>query len=283
MNTSASRIHTATADSSDISSEEFDSILRTLRRLRGFNLDVYKDKCIRRRIAVRMRACGVHTYGEYESLLERTPDEYERLRDALTINVTRFFRNVETWERLAAGFLPALWAPAAALRVWSAGCASGEEAYSLAILAAELAEARGRPQELDRVSIDATDIDRESLARAKAARYRAGALMETPAARRARYFLPDGDQYRVVEPIRRRVRVRALDLSREPPPERSYDLIVCRNVVIYFTETAKSELYRRFMEALRPGGILFLGATESIPNVRTVGLVPEVLTIYRRP
>ncbi|HEY6947348.1 MAG TPA: CheR family methyltransferase, partial [Gemmatimonadales bacterium] len=117
----------------------FRALARRISQGAGLALDAYKDKCIRRRIAVRMRACGVHTYGEYESLLERTPGEYERLRDALTINVTRFFRNVETWERLAAGFLPGLWTPAAAFRAWSAGCASGEEAYSLAILAAELA------------------------------------------------------------------------------------------------------------------------------------------------
>ena len=252
----------------------FRALARRISQGAGLALDAYKDKCIRRRIAVRMRACGVHTYGEYESLLERTPGEYERLRDALTINVTRFFRNVETWERLAAGFLPGLWAPGAAFRAWSAGCASGEEAYSLAILAAELAEARGRPQELERVSIDATDIDRESLARAKAARYRAEALMETPATHRARYFLPDGDRYRVAEPIRRRVRVRALDLSREPPPERAYDLIVCRNVVIYFDRAMQERLFLAFAETLRPGGGLVLGKVET-----RLGLARERLAL----
>ena len=262
----------------------FRALARRISQGAGLALDAYKDKCIRRRIAVRMRACGVHTYGEYESLLERTPGEYERLRDALTINVTRFFRNVETWERLAAGFLPGLWAPGTAFRAWSAGCASGEEAYSLAILAAELAEARGRPQESERVSIDATDIDREILARAKAARYRAEALMETPATHRARYFLPDGDQYRVVEPIRQRVRVRALDLSREPPPERAYDLIVCRNVVIYFDRAMQERLFLAFAEALRPGGVLVLGKVETLlgPARERLALVDPRERIFRR-
>src|SRR5262249_53687356 len=161
-------------------------------------IEAYKTKCIRRRIAVRMRACGVHTYADYQRLLDHSPAEYGRLRDALTINVTRFFRNVETWERLAAGFLPSLWDPAdAPLRIWSAGCASGEEAYSLAILAAELAVARGRPEVVERVHVDATDVDRDSLERAEKAQYRADALMETPAQLRERYFEPAGIDYRV--------------------------------------------------------------------------------------
>jgi chemotaxis protein methyltransferase CheR len=252
----------------------FKALARRISRGAGLALDAYKDKCIRRRIAVRMRACGVHTYAEYEAVLQRTPAEYERLRDALTINVTRFFRNVETWERLAAGFLPSLWGPTAQLRIWSAGCASGEEAYSLAIVAAELAEARGRPQALDRVTVDATDVDRESLARAETARYRAESLMETPTAVRSRYFEADGDQYRVVERIRRRVRVRPLDLSREAPPERSYDLIVCRNVVIYFDRPMQERLFLTFAETLRPEGILVLGKVETL-----LGLARERLTL----
>ncbi len=269
---------------SGVDEAAFRALARRISKGAGLALDAYKDKCIRRRIAVRMRACGVHTYAEYETVLEQMPGEYDRLRDALTINVTRFFRNVETWERLAAGFLPAIWTPTGALRIWSAGCASGEEAYSLAILAAELAEARGRPQALERVSIDATDIDRESLARAEAARYRVEALMETPAALRARYFEPDGDGYRVVEGIRRRVRVRALDLSREPPPAPPYDLIVCRNVVIYFDRAMQERLFLSFAETLRPSGILVLGKVETLlgPARERLTLVDARERIFRR-
>ena len=252
----------------------------------GLAIEGYKAKCIRRRIAVRMRACGVHTYGDYQRLLDRTPAEYDRLRDALTINVTRFFRNVETWERLAAGFLPDLWQPpGGTLRIWSAGCASGEEAYSLAIVASELAAARGQPEALERVQVDATDVDRESLRRAEAAQYRAEALLETPGPLRERYFEPVGEEYRVVERIRRCVRVRPLDLSRATPPPRSYDLIVCRNVVIYFERPMQERLFLAFVEALRPGGLLVLGKVETL-----FGGARERLTlldarerIYRRP
>ena len=105
----------------------FEALTRAISCAAGLSLDAYKDKCLRRRIAVRMRACGVQTYEEYQALLARTPDEYERLKDAITINVTRFFRNAETWVRLASDHLPGLLARVpGTVRVWSAGCSSGE-------------------------------------------------------------------------------------------------------------------------------------------------------------
>jgi chemotaxis methyl-accepting protein methylase len=264
----------------------FESLARRISEGGGLAIGAYNTKCIRRRIAVRMRACGVHTYADYQHLLDHNPAEYEHLRDALTINVTRFFRNVETWERLAAGFLPPLWdPPSGALRIWSAGCSSGEEAYSLAILAAELAEARGHPEALERVQVDATDVDRESLRRAEAGQYRAEALMETPIALRARYFEPSGEEYQVVSRIRRQVRVRPLDLTQEQPAARAYDLIVCRNVVIYFDRAMQERLFGQFVQALRPEGLLVLGKVETL-----FGAAREQLTlldarerIYRRP
>jgi len=263
----------------------FESLARRISEGAGLAIHAYKTKCIRRRIAVRMRACGVHTYGEYQALLDRNPAEYDRLRDTLTINVTRFFRNVETWDRLATGFLPDLWKPAGGLRIWSAGCASGEEPYSLAILAAELAESRGDPAALERVQVHATDIDRESLRRATAAHYRPEALLETPGPLRERYFEQIGSDYRVVERIRRQVHVRALDLSREAPLVKSYDLIVCRNVVIYFERPMQERLFQTFVESLRPGGLLLLGKVETLfGGARDrLTLLDARERIYRRP
>jgi chemotaxis methyl-accepting protein methylase len=263
----------------------FEALARRISQGAGLAIEAYKTKCIRRRIAVRMRACGVHTYGEYHALLDRNPAEYDRLRDALTINVTRFFRNAETWERLATGFLPDLWSPSKSLRIWSAGCASGEEAYSLVMLAAELAERRGDPAALERVRVDATDIDRESLQRAAVARYRAEALLETPGPLRERYFEPIGSEYRVIERIRHRVDVRAFDLSRETHPAGSYDLIVCRNVVIYFERPMQERLFHSFVETLRPGGLLLLGKVETLfGGARDrFALLDARERIYRRP
>ncbi len=185
---------------------DFAALSREITKTSGFALDAYKDKCIRRRIAVRMRACGVHTYEDYRMLLKRSPNEYERLRDALTINVTRFYRNAETWNLLRRDVLPALFdRRRGEVRVWSAGCSSGEEPYTLAVLAADHLDRAGRGDELSRLTIDATDIDRISLDRAQAAAYRSEGLTEMPDDLVRPYFEPAGDERRVIDRVRRRV------------------------------------------------------------------------------
>jgi len=231
----------------------------------GLTLDVYKDKCIRRRIAVRMRACGVQTYADYGAMLDRSPAELERLRDALTINVTRFYRNADTWNALRTGVIPALCErEPAELRVWSAGCASGEEAYTLALLFADAFTEQRRPDRLARFGIDATDIDRGSLERARQARYRDEALAEMPAAYTARYFTRTDGYHEVDARLRERVDIRSHDLTRDPPFRRRYHLILCRNVVIYFDRPTQERLFECFADALLPGGYLVLGKVETL-------------------
>jgi len=231
----------------------------------GFAVEAYKDKCVRRRIAVRMRACGVHTYADYQALLDRSPTEYERLRDALTINVTRFYRNAETWNLLRRDLIPRLCAPVTGeIRVWSAGCSSGEEPYTIAILAAEHLERTGRSRELGRLVVDATDVDRLSLERAMAARYRPENLTEMPPELVNRYLEPAGPELQVVARIRARVFVRRVDLSSAPPPRRDYHLVVCRNVLIYFDRPMQERLLQIFTDSLAPGGYLVLGKVETL-------------------
>lgn len=263
----------------------FAALARKISAGAGFSIDAYKDKCMRRRIAVRMRACGVHTYADYQDLLDRSPAEYERLRDALTINVTRFYRNAETWGMLGREVLPVLWQMRQELWAWSAGCSSGEEPYTLAILVADLLDRIGQSTRLDRVSIDATDIDRASLDRAAAARYRAEALSDMPADLARAYFESHGDERRVVERVRRRVQVRSLDLSKEGPPRRGYQLILCRNVVIYFDRPMQERLFQSFAEVLDPGGYLVLGKVETLfgPARERLMLVDPRERVYRRP
>jgi chemotaxis protein methyltransferase CheR len=252
----------------------------------GFPVEAYKDKCVRRRIAVRMRACGVHTYADYQALLDRSPTEYERLRDALTINVTRFYRNAETWNLLRRDLIPRLCAPVAGeIRVWSAGCSSGEEAYTIAILAAEHLDRTGRSRELDRLVVDATDVDRLSLERAMAARYRPENLTEMPPELVSRYLEPAGPELQVVARIRARVFVRRVDLSSAPPPRRDYHLVVCRNVLIYFDRPMQERLLQIFTDSLAPGGYLVLGKVETLfGTVRDrLLLVDPRERVYRRP
>jgi chemotaxis methyl-accepting protein methylase len=231
-----------------------------------------------------MRACGARTYADYQALLERTPAEYELLKDAITINVTRFYRNAETWNLLRAKLLHEICESDGEVRAWSAGCSSGEEPYTLAVLMADYLDRHGVPDRLARVTIDATDIDRDCLDRAQAGRYRREALADVPPDLVSRYFEEDGKGYRVVERVRRRVMVRALDLSSEPPPRRHYQLILCRNVVIYFGRQTQERVFQAFAEALAPGGILVLGKVETLfgPARERLTLLDPRERVYRR-
>ena len=230
----------------------FAALTRKISQARGMSCASYKDKCLKRRIAVRMRARGVHTYDDYATLLDRDAREYQELLDALTINVTKFFRNAVTWDALRP-FLVALGKTRRELRVWSAGCASGDEPYTIAVL---LLDTLGEP----RGFIDATDIDGLSLERTRQARYPEAAFNEMPAALKRRYF-PDGQP---IESVRSLVRIQTHDLTRDPPPRPPYDLIVCRNVVIYFERGAQERLFQVFVDALSPGGVLLLGKVETL-------------------
>ena len=263
----------------------FIDLTRRISREVGLSLDAYKDKCLRRRIAVRMRASGVHTYIEYQALLDRDPEEYERLKDAITINVTRFYRNVETWDQVRSMLVPEICAdPRGQIRAWSAGCSSGEEPYTLAVLMAEHLDAQGKPDQLGLVTIDATDIDRQCLQRARAARYNREALADLPAHLMQRYFEDAGGECRVTERVRARVCVRDSDLCTDPPPGRNYQLILCRNVVIYFARDTQERVFKQFADALAPGGFLVLGKVESLFGTardRLILLNPRE-RIYRR-
>jgi chemotaxis protein methyltransferase CheR len=259
---------------------------RRVSRQAGLSLDAYKDKCLRRRIAVRMRACGVHTYAEYLAVLERDPGEYQRLKDAITINVTSFYRNAETWNLVRAAVLPEVCsAGRAELHAWSAGCASGEEPYTLAMLVADYLEEQGRPDRFARFTVDATDIDQACLARANAASYRREALAGLPSGWESRYFEDVGGEYRIVERVRRRVVLSAADLCVDPPPRSQYDLIFCRNVIIYFERAAQERMFSLFADALAPGGFLVLGKVESLSGRARdqLTLVDPRERIYRRP
>ena len=241
-----------------------DSLMGKIEREHGLRLASYKQPCLRRRLAVRMRASGAHTFGAYAEVLDADPAEYGRLLDALTVNVTRFFRNPEAWALLGRRVVPELWAGPPRVRVWSAGCASGEEAYSLALLFAEHAIATaGAGAVLARLRIDATDLDPEAVEVARRAEYPAAALAEVPPALLARWFSGEPPR-RVIPALARRVRVLVHDLTREPPPAPPYHLIVCRNAVIYFDRMTQERIFAAFADALAPGGRLLLGKVETL-------------------
>jgi chemotaxis methyl-accepting protein methylase len=244
--------------------EEFQALLDKISRDRGFHCASYKTTCLRRRVGVRMRARGVHRYADYAGLLDVDASEYDLLLDALTINVTKLFRNPEVYQAVLREVVPVLWnAPQPRIRVWSAGCASGEEPYSLAALFHLHAAERGELHGLQRVEILGTDIDRRSLADAARGEFEERDFSETPAEWRARYFASSAP-FPVAPELRRMVSFRQHDLLREPPPQAVNDLIVCRNAIIYFDRASQQRLFEAFHAALSPGGFLVLGKVETL-------------------
>lgn len=263
--------------------QQFRALTQKVSLARGLACDAYKDRCLRRRIAVRMRARGVHTFDAYSRLLDEDAHEYDLLLDALTINVTKFFRNEETWRALEP-WLDGVWRERrGAVRAWSAGCASGEEAYTVAVALAETARRAGQDSLLARARVDATDIDRTSLERTRDAAYPPTALGEMPPALVRRYFAP-GPALQPLPELRRLVHVAKHDLTTEPAPDPPYDLIVCRNVVIYFDRPMQEQLFSSFAAALAPGGLLVLGKVETLFGPARERLVLEEPRerIYRR-
>jgi chemotaxis methyl-accepting protein methylase len=191
--------------------------------------------------------------------------EYERLLDALTINVTRLFRNREVFDALAARVIPELWAAASPrLRLWSAGCSSGDEAYSLAALLHRHATTAGATAALGRVEIVGTDVHAPSLQAAAEGAYPPAAFEEVPQEIREAYFSAGAPPYRASRDLRRLVRFESNDLLRDPAPGAGFALIACRNVLIYFDRASQERLFEHFHAALAPGGFLVLGMVETL-------------------
>jgi len=243
--------------------EGLDAIRRKLRLDGGFDCGPYKDGCVDRRIATRMRARGCDRVDDYTRLLESDPTELERLVDTLTINVTKFFRNAEAWEAIASVVVPRLFEQREGpIRVRSAGCSTGEEPYSLSILLHEWAEREGREADLERVSIVGTDIDRRCLEAAARGEYPEMSFDETAPEVRRKWF-SDGPPAQIQDRARRLVSFQQADIvTAHIPPGQG--LIVCRNVLIYLERGVQEAIIRRFHEALLPGGILVLGRVETL-------------------
>jgi chemotaxis protein methyltransferase CheR len=248
--------------------------LRQVKRLAGIDLSAYKSQQMKRRLNTVLARNKVANLFEYSKLLEN-PDRLQEFMDFFTINVSEFFRIPDKFEYLATRIIPGLMARGGELRIWSAGCSNGAEPYSLAIMMDEIAPS-------GRWTILASDVDRTTLARAQRGNnYSPGDLRNVSPQRLSRYFEPDGAGYRVKETLKRRVRFTVHDLLKDRY-EPGFRLIVCRHVVIYFTEEAKDAIYGKFWSSLEDGGVLFLGGTEIIPQVRGTGFESAAVSFYRK-
>lgn len=246
----------------DLSDAELMAITKLLRERCQFDLGQYKDRCIRRRIAKRLRVCQVDDFASYLERLEMDRDELATLLATISIHVSQFFRNPDTYRILEQKVLPDLCRRARAagrtkLTLWSAGCASGEEPYSLAMLVDDLATT-----DLD-IHILATDISKPVLETARFGLFDAARLKEVPPAVIEKYFRVENGHYQLIERIRDKVEFlqhNIMTASDYP----AADLILCRNVLIYFTRSEQERILSRFAAALPEHGALILGRSETI-------------------
>ncbi len=239
---------------------EFDNLLNKIKQDRGVDFSLYHRGILKRRIALRVSATKSKSYSEYLHVLATDPKEYEKLFEVLTINVSEFFRDYSVWisiERLLKELIASYKDKGVSLNLWSAGCAKGEEAYSLAIMMREINK-EGVP-----FKIYATDIDRDCLKEAEEGTYD---YIRTKNVKREfleKYFVIKGDKYYIKPIIKKMVEFRYLDLIGSPYLE-DVDIITCRNVFIYFTKALQEQIVDKFYRSLKEGGYLIIGKSETL-------------------
>ena len=242
---------------------ELETLLVHLKESRGFDFTGYKRASLIRRVDRRLGQLGIADYVEYLDYLQVHPEEFTALFNTILINVTEFFRDSDAWAHLRADVVPILLSakgPSEPIRVWSAGCASGEESYSLVIA---LCEELGIEDFRNRVKIYATDVDEEALLEARQATYSDREVRNVPGDLLERYFEHHGQRYTFRKDLRRAVIFGRNDLVQDAPISR-IDLLVCRNLLMYFNAETQGRILRRFHFAMAPGGVLFLGKAEML-------------------
>ena len=233
-------------------------------QLAGIDLNSYKEKQMRRRINTLITKNNVKTYNDYVALIKKDKEKFDQFINFLTINVSEFYRNPDQWKILEGEVFPALIKKFGKnLKIWSAACSTGDEPYSLVM-------ALSRQVPLTNIKIIATDIDNQVLDTARMGLYNEKSIASVPDDLKKKYFTKVGSSYQISDEIKKRVEFKKHDLLKDPYPS-GCNLIVCRNVVIYFTEEAKDVIYQKFYKALQPGGVLFIGSTEQIMNYRELG------------
>ena len=260
--------------------------IEKVRAERSLDLAQYRARYVERRVGVRLNALGLKTYQQYAAYLDRHPDEYVKLLDVLTINVTSFFRDASVYTLFRNEVIPTLLASKAArkqriVRLWSAGCATGEEPYSLAMAMLDGIE---RTKSNGLLTVIGTDIDRNALAVAKKAEYPVRLLPQIPAVDRRRYVDEMGESFRIKPEVARMVRFQYLNLF-EDPPIHGVDVVFCRNVFIYFNHADQVRMIETFWEGLTRGGYLVLGRSERLAPAlaKRFELVSGRERVYRKP
>lgn len=238
----------------------FQLLKERIKRDTNFNAPCYEEKHLRRRLAVRMRALNITSYRDYLGFLLKQRDEYHRLLQTLTINVTNFFRDPSTFEAIRKEVLPRILSFKRRIRIWSSGCSDGKEPYSLAML---LLESLGEKIQNYDITIYASDIDDDILAKGREGAYTENEVQDLDLKYLAKYFIKTSKGYQLKDKVKNLVQFEHRDIISDPLP-RFLDLILCRNVIIYFAKEVKEKIYLDLYNCLNPGGFLVLGKTETV-------------------
>lgn len=233
-------------------------------KLTKIDLNYYKEKQMRRRIDTLANKNGAKSYEEYIQMIKSDKEKFEQFVNFLTINVSEFYRNPDQWKLMDQQVIPKLIKEQRKpIKIWSAACSTGDEPYSLAM-------AFSKHVPLSDIKILATDIDKQVIEHAKVGLYSEKSIAGVPADLKKKYFTQIGNSYQISDDIKKCVTFKEHNLLKDVYPK-DYDLILCRNVVIYFTDEAKDMIYKNFYGSLKSKGVLFIGSTEQISNYKDLG------------
>lgn len=259
-----------------IGNTSYEDFVRQIKHKTGLDLSLYKQEQMKRRLHGSMERSGVKDYGEYLSLIERDSQVKQIFMDRLTINVSELFRNPEHFKTLGSKVIPTLLEKSRRkIKMWSAGCSYGAEAVSLAILATECAPAAT-------VEVIATDIDETILKKAAQGEFADPDMKNVSSECRQKWFTNHAGIWKAKPEVMSRIHFQKHNLLADSAPG-IFDLVVCRNVVIYFSDSAKEHVNRLLVGSLRPGGSLFIGGTERIPDYEKLGLINPIPFFYFKP
>lgn len=253
---------------------DYSEFIFNVKKLTGIDLAQYKEAQMKRRLTTLRNKNGYSSFAAFFKAMVANKTLFYEFLDRMTINVSEFWRNPNRWETLRDVILPEITKGRPRMKIWSAACSTGEEPYTLAMILNDLGL-------LQRTYLLATDIDEGALSKAAEGLYLDRSLKDVPPDVAKRYFTSEGMMYRFDSNLKKAVTFKKQNLLLDEFEE-DFDLIVCRNVMIYFTEEAKHSLYHRFAKALRPGGILFVGSTEQIFSPGNYGLETAETFFYRK-
>lgn len=244
--------------------------------LTSIDLNAYKEKQMKRRIDTLITKNSITGYDKYVQALKADKALFEEFVNYITINVSEFYRNPDQWKMLDETIIPELIKRFGKnLKIWSAACSTGDEPYSLVM-------ALSRHIPLSQIKIIATDLDKQVIAKAKVGLYGEKSIISVPEDLKKKYFTQVGPSYKISDEIKARVEFKEHNLLKDTYPSDCH-LIVCRNVLIYFTEEAKEEVFIKFQKNIKNGGFLFIGSTEQIINHREIGFERKSSFFYEKP